>query len=81
MNTLGEETEEHWQAIGPLLTIRGDRDHAAALERVNTLLGESATTSRIRSAGYWIPSGTSSTPTRRSTCRFARPAGRRCWNT
>ncbi len=40
MNTLVDETREHWQAIGPLLTIRSDRDHAAALERVSTLLEE-----------------------------------------
>ncbi len=38
MNALAEETQEHWQAIGPLLTIRGDRDYDAAIERVNTLL-------------------------------------------
>ena len=40
MNALVKETQEHWQAIGPLLTIRNDRDHAVAIERVNALLEE-----------------------------------------
>ena len=40
MSALVKETEEHWQAIGPLLTIRSDRDHAVAIERVNALLEE-----------------------------------------
>ncbi len=40
MSALAEETREHWRAIGPLLTIRNDRDHAAAIERLNTLLDE-----------------------------------------
>ena len=32
--------QEHWRAIGPLLTIRGERDHAAAVERLESLLQE-----------------------------------------
>lgn len=31
---------EHWQAIGPLLTIQSERDYAAALERLGSLLEE-----------------------------------------
>jgi HTH-type transcriptional regulator / antitoxin HigA len=40
MSALLEETREHWQAIGPLLTIRGERDHAAAVQRLDALLEE-----------------------------------------
>jgi hypothetical protein len=40
MNALLKETREHWQAIGPLLTIRDERDYAAAIERLDTLLKE-----------------------------------------
>jgi HTH-type transcriptional regulator/antitoxin HigA len=40
MNALLKETREHWQAIGPLLTIRGERDYAAAIERLSSLLDE-----------------------------------------
>lgn len=40
MSALIKETTEHWQAIGPLLTIRDDRDYAAAIERLNSLLDE-----------------------------------------
>jgi HTH-type transcriptional regulator/antitoxin HigA len=40
MSALLKETREHWQAIGPLLTIRGERDYAAALERLGSLLDE-----------------------------------------
>jgi HTH-type transcriptional regulator/antitoxin HigA len=38
MSALVKETEEHWQAIGPMLTIHNDRDLAVAIERVNALL-------------------------------------------
>ncbi len=31
---------EHWQAIGPLLTIRGEQDYAAAVELLGLLLEE-----------------------------------------
>lgn len=31
---------EHWQAIGPLLTIRDERDYAAAVERLGSLLAD-----------------------------------------
>jgi HTH-type transcriptional regulator/antitoxin HigA len=40
MSALRKETQEHWQAIGPLLTIRDERDYAAAVERLGALLGE-----------------------------------------
>ena len=40
MSTLVEETREHWRVIGPLLTIRNDQEHAAAVERLNLLLDE-----------------------------------------
>ena len=40
MNALLKETREHWQAIGPLLTIRDEHDYAAALERLGYLLQE-----------------------------------------
>ncbi len=40
MNALLKETREHWQAIGPLLTIRDEQDYAAAIGRLDTLLGE-----------------------------------------
>ena len=40
MNPIVEETREHWQAIGPLLTIRNDQEYAAAVERLNALLDE-----------------------------------------
>jgi HTH-type transcriptional regulator/antitoxin HigA len=40
MSALLKETREHWQAIGPLLTIRGERDYAAAIERLDSLLEE-----------------------------------------
>lgn len=40
MSALIKETTEHWQAIGPLLTIRDDRDYAAAIERLDSLLDE-----------------------------------------
>lgn len=35
-----EETQRHWQAIGPLLKIRGELDYAAAIERLESLLKE-----------------------------------------
>jgi len=35
-----QETQEHWRAIGPLLTIRDERDYAAAIERLGSLLEE-----------------------------------------
>jgi len=40
MSALRKETQEHWQAIGPLLTIRDERDYAAAIERLGLLLEE-----------------------------------------
>lgn len=40
MSALRKETQEHWQAIGPLLTIRDERDYAAAIERLDSLLAE-----------------------------------------
>src|SRR5258706_10651815 len=40
MNALLKETREHWQAIGPMLTIRDERDYAAAIERLDALLKE-----------------------------------------
>jgi HTH-type transcriptional regulator/antitoxin HigA len=40
MSALLRETREHWQAIGPLLTIRGEQDYAAAVERLGLLLDE-----------------------------------------
>ena len=40
MRALLDETQKHWQAIGPLLTIRGERDYAAAIERLESLLKE-----------------------------------------
>jgi HTH-type transcriptional regulator / antitoxin HigA len=40
MSALPKETQEHWQAIGPLLTIRNERDYDAAVARLNTLLDE-----------------------------------------
>jgi HTH-type transcriptional regulator / antitoxin HigA len=33
-------TQEHWQAIGPLLTIRNEADYAAAVQRLDSLLSE-----------------------------------------
>jgi HTH-type transcriptional regulator/antitoxin HigA len=38
MSALPKETREHWQALGPLLTIRDERDYDAALERLESLL-------------------------------------------
>lgn len=40
MSALRKETQEHWQAIGPLLTIRDERDYAAAVQRLESLLEE-----------------------------------------
>jgi HTH-type transcriptional regulator/antitoxin HigA len=40
MSALIEQTEKHWQAIEPLLTIRGEGDYAAAIERLDLLLKE-----------------------------------------
>jgi HTH-type transcriptional regulator/antitoxin HigA len=40
MNARLKETQKHWQAIGPLLTIRDKRDYAAAVERLDSLLKE-----------------------------------------
>ena len=40
MNALLRETREHWQAIGPLLTIRAESDYDAAVKRLNSLLAE-----------------------------------------
>jgi len=40
MNALRKETREHWLAIGPLLTIRDERDYTAAIERLGSLLAE-----------------------------------------
>jgi HTH-type transcriptional regulator/antitoxin HigA len=40
MSALRKETREHWQAIGPLLTIRDEDDYSAAVERLGSLLKE-----------------------------------------
>ena len=40
MSALRKETQEHWQAIGPLLTIRDEQDYAAAVKRLDSLLEE-----------------------------------------
>lgn len=40
MSALLKETREHWQAIGPLLTIRNERDYDAAVARLGSLLEE-----------------------------------------
>jgi HTH-type transcriptional regulator/antitoxin HigA len=40
MSTLLQETREHWQSIGPLLTIRSERDYDAAIGRLRSLLEE-----------------------------------------
>lgn len=40
MSALLKETREHWQAIGPLLTIRSERDYEAAVARLGSLLEE-----------------------------------------
>jgi len=40
MSALLKKTQEHWQAIGPLLTIRTNQDYAAAIERLHALLTE-----------------------------------------
>lgn len=40
MSALRKETQEHWQAIGPLLTIRDERDYTAAVRRLDSLLEE-----------------------------------------
>jgi HTH-type transcriptional regulator/antitoxin HigA len=40
MSALLKETREHWQAIGPLLTIRSERDYDAAVARLGSLLEE-----------------------------------------
>jgi HTH-type transcriptional regulator/antitoxin HigA len=40
MSALLKETREHWQAIGPLLTIRREQDYAAAVELLGLLLEE-----------------------------------------
>jgi len=40
MSALRKETQEHWRAIGPLLTIRCERDYAAALKRLDSLIEE-----------------------------------------
>jgi HTH-type transcriptional regulator / antitoxin HigA len=40
MSALLQETREHWQAIGPLLTIRSERDYDAAIGHLRSLLEE-----------------------------------------
>lgn len=40
MSALPKETQEHWQAIGPLLTIRNERDYDAAVDCLSMLLDE-----------------------------------------
>jgi HTH-type transcriptional regulator / antitoxin HigA len=40
MSALHKETREHWQAIGPLLTIRSERDYDVAVARLGSLLEE-----------------------------------------
>lgn len=39
-SALLQETREHWQAIGPLLTIRSERDYDAAIGHLRSLLEE-----------------------------------------
>lgn len=43
MSALAKETREHWQALGPLLTIRSEQDYDAAIESLNTLVDEVGT--------------------------------------
>ncbi|HSS78078.1 MAG TPA: transcriptional regulator [Thermoanaerobaculia bacterium] len=52
MSALLKETREHWQAIGPLLTIRDEQDYAAAIERLDTLLREVG--DNERDPLYWL---------------------------
>lgn len=40
MSALRKETQEHWHAISPLLTIRDEGDYAAAVETLGLLLEE-----------------------------------------
>lgn len=40
MSPLLQETQEHWQAIGPLLTLRSERDYDAAIGHLSSLLAE-----------------------------------------
>lgn len=40
MSALLKDTWEHWQAIGPLLTIHDERDYAVAIKRLDSLLQE-----------------------------------------
>jgi HTH-type transcriptional regulator / antitoxin HigA len=40
MSALRKETQDHWRAIGPLLTIRNEQDYAAAVDRLGSLLDE-----------------------------------------
>lgn len=43
MSALAKETQEHWQAIGPLLTIRSERDYASAIKSLDALFDEVGT--------------------------------------
>ncbi len=43
MSMLAPDIEHHWSAIGPLLTIRNEREYDLAVERLNGLLDEVGT--------------------------------------
>jgi HTH-type transcriptional regulator / antitoxin HigA len=38
MNINYEELQEHWDVIGPLLTLRDEQDYDRAVEHINSLL-------------------------------------------
>ena len=40
MSLLTPDMQQHWRAIGPLLTIRNEREYDLAVERLNELLDE-----------------------------------------
>jgi HTH-type transcriptional regulator / antitoxin HigA len=40
------EVQNHWSIIGPLLTIRNEREHARAVKRLNELLDAIGTNER-----------------------------------
>jgi len=43
MTVFTHQIQTHWQNIGPLLTIRNEREYDAAVERMNELLDEIGT--------------------------------------
>lgn len=43
MSTFTPDIQHHWSAIGPLLTIRNEREYDLAVERLNGLLDEVGT--------------------------------------